>query len=95
MAITGASAALMLSELPFAGPIAAVKIGRIEGEFVVNPTISQLDQCDFQILVVSNGKEINMIECEANEVPASVVVDAKRPSKEMVFLQISNRRLKS
>lgn len=84
IAITGASAALMLSELPFAGPIAAVKIGRIEGEFVVNPTISQLDQCDFQILVVSNGGEINMIECEANEVQASVVVDAMRFAQEVL-----------
>lgn len=82
IAITGASTALMLSEIPFAGPIAAIKIGRINGEFVINPTITQLDECDFEILVVSNGREINMIECEANEVPSSVAVEAMRLAQE-------------
>lgn len=78
LAITGASAALMISEIPFVGPVAAVQIGRIGGEFIVNPTIAQLDQCDFKMLVVSNGREINMIECEAAEVSNDVVVQAIR-----------------
>ncbi|TKJ38993.1 polyribonucleotide nucleotidyltransferase [candidate division TA06 bacterium B3_TA06] len=83
IAITGASAALMLSELPFAGPIAAVRIGYKDGEFIVNPTIAQLDECDFNMLVVSNGSTINMAECEANEVPNETVVEAMRKGVEL------------
>ncbi|MEA3311334.1 MAG: polyribonucleotide nucleotidyltransferase [candidate division WOR-3 bacterium] len=83
IAITGASAALMLSELPFDGPIAAVRIGRKDGEFIVNPTIAQLDECDFNMLVVSNGSTINITECEANEVPNETVVEAMRKGVEL------------
>ncbi|MBD3285611.1 polyribonucleotide nucleotidyltransferase [candidate division WOR-3 bacterium] len=77
-AITGASTALVLSEMPFAGPIAAIRIGRAEGKFIINPTVTQLEGCDFDILVISNGTEINMIECEAREVSSQVVVEAMR-----------------
>ncbi len=83
IAINGASTALMLSELPFAGPIAAVRIGRKDGEFIINPTMSQLTECDFNILVVSNGEEINMVECEATEASNEVVVDAIRMALEL------------
>jgi polyribonucleotide nucleotidyltransferase len=83
IAINGASTALMLSELPFAGPIAAVRIGRKDGEFIINPTMSQLEECDFNILVVSNGEEINMVECEAAEASNEVVVDAIRMAMEL------------
>lgn len=84
IAITGASAALMISEIPFAGPIAAVHIARLNGELVVNPTLSQFDDCDFRMLVVSNGREINMLECEASEVSNDVVVQAMRLAQEAV-----------
>lgn len=92
VAITGASTALMLSELPFAGPIAAVRIGRKDGEFVINPTVSQLDGCDLNILLVSNGTEINMVECEAVEVSNETVIEAMRMAVEVVqpILKLQN-----
>lgn len=83
IAINGASTALMLSELPFAGPIAAVRIGRKAGEFIINPTMSELEECDFNILVVSNGTEINMVECEATEASNEAVVDAIRMAMDL------------
>jgi len=84
VAITGASAALVLSELPFAGPIAAVRIARKDGEFIVNPTIAQLEDCDFNILLVSNGTEINMVECESVEASNEVVIEAIRMAVDIV-----------
>ncbi|MCK4232438.1 polyribonucleotide nucleotidyltransferase, partial [candidate division WOR-3 bacterium] len=69
--------------LPFDGPIAAVRIGRKDGEFIVNPTIAQLDECDFNMLVVSNGSTINITECEANEVHNETVVEAMRKGIEL------------
>jgi len=84
MAITGASTALMLSELPFSDPIAAVRIGRRNGEFLINPVLSELDSCDFSILVVSNGRHINMVECEASEASNQTVVEAMRMGIEIV-----------
>lgn len=84
VAITGASAALILSEMPFAGPIAAVRIGRKDSEFIVNPTVPQLEECDFDILVVSNGTEINMIECEAQEADNDVVIEAMKIAVEEI-----------
>ena len=84
VAITGASAALTLSELPFDGPIAAVRIGRKDGEFIVNPTIAQLEACDLNILMVSNGTEINMLECEALEATNEIVLQAMRMAIEVV-----------
>lgn len=51
LAMIGASAALEISDIPFAGPIACVRVGRIDGEFVVNPTIPELENCDINIVV--------------------------------------------
>ena len=76
IAITAASAALCISEIPFAGPIASVQVGRHDGELLINPTISQLEDCDFKLLVVTNGDEINMIEFEGEEIPEDEVMAA-------------------
>jgi len=62
LAMIGASAALEISDVPFAGPIACVRVGRIDGEFVVNPTIPELENCDINIIVAGSRTGVVMVE---------------------------------
>jgi polyribonucleotide nucleotidyltransferase len=68
LSITGASAALCISDIPFAGPIGAVRIGRINGEFVVNPTHTQRQQSNLDLVYVGSAEEVVMIEGAADEI---------------------------
>src|SRR5712675_3059276 len=68
LSITGASAALCLSDIPFAGPIGAVRIARINGEFVVNPTHTQRQQSELDLVYVGSAEEVVMIEGAADEI---------------------------
>jgi polyribonucleotide nucleotidyltransferase len=68
LSITGASAALCISDIPFAGPIGAVRIGQIDGEFVVNPTHTQRQQSHLDLVYVGSSDEIVMIEGAADEI---------------------------
>ena len=68
-AINGASAALMVSDIPFAGPIGAVRVGRINGQFVINPTHAQRLDSDFNMIYVGTQNDVIMIEGEAKELP--------------------------
>jgi DNA polymerase III epsilon subunit family exonuclease len=71
-----ASAALTISEIPFLGPVAAVRIGRIGGEFVVNPTASQMDESELDLVVSGTRDAIMMVEAGARILPESVMADA-------------------
>jgi DNA polymerase III epsilon subunit family exonuclease len=71
-----ASCALTISAIPFLGPIGAVRIGRIDGEFVVNPTISDLDRSDIDLIVSGTRDAIMMVEAGASIVPEDVMADA-------------------
>ena len=64
----GASAALTISDIPFDGPIAQIRVGRVEGEFVVNPTANQLKEADLELVVAGTADSITMVEGEAREV---------------------------
>ncbi len=75
-AMIGASAALTISKIPFIGPTGACRVGRVNGEFVINPTHAQLEQGDMNILVGGRKEAINMIEVGAKELPESVIADA-------------------
>ena len=75
-AMNGASAALCVSDIPFAGPVGAVRIGRINGEFIVNPTQSQRLDSDLDLVYVGNKTEVVMIEGAANELPEAEFVKA-------------------
>ncbi len=75
-AMIGASIALCISDIPFDGPIAGVQIGRVDGEFVVNPTPEQLEAGDLDLIVAGTKDAINMVEAGANEVSEEVVLDA-------------------
>ena len=77
LCINGASAALMVSPLPFMGPVGAVRIGRIDGEFVVNPTLPSLEEESTLDLVVVGSKDaLTMIEAGADEVPEATMLEA-------------------
>ena len=77
LCINGASAALMLSPLPFFGPVGAVRIGRIDGEFVVNPTHEQnFEESALDLIVVGTKDGLTMIEAGASEVSEEILLDA-------------------
>jgi polyribonucleotide nucleotidyltransferase len=76
LAITGASAALTVSDIPFLGPIAGVRVGRIEGELIANPSIEQIAASDLNIIIAASEKAIVMVEGGAKDVPEGDVVEA-------------------
>ena len=72
----GASLALMISNIPWHGPLATVRVGQIDGEFILNPTRSQIDNCDLELIVSGNDETIVMVEGEANEQSEKTVVES-------------------
>ena len=72
----GASSALLISDIPWNGPIATVRVGMIGADFIFNPTRDQLGDCLFEMVVSGNKENIVMVEGEANEVKEEVIVDA-------------------
>ena len=76
IAITGASCALYLSDIPFNNPIAGVRIGLIEGKYVINPTYDERRESDLNLIVAGTEEAICMVECEANEVNETIMVEA-------------------
>lgn len=67
-AMFGASLALCISDIPFNGPIAGVHVGRVNGEFIANPTVAQQEQSDIDLTVAGTAKALNMVEAGAKEV---------------------------
>ncbi|MGA2025842.1 MAG: polyribonucleotide nucleotidyltransferase [Syntrophobacteraceae bacterium] len=76
VALTGASAALHVSSIPFGGPVAAVRVGRVNGEFIINPSASQLTQSDMNIVVAATREAVIMVEGGAEFVPEEDIADA-------------------
>ena len=76
LAMTGASCALLLSDIPWAGPYAGVRVGRINGQFVINPTFTERQTSDVDLVVACSRDAIVMVEGGLGEVSESVVVDA-------------------
>src|SRR5216110_2040081 len=76
LALNGASAALTISDIPFAGPIGAVRVGRIDGQFVANPTHHERAQSDLDLIYVGTENDVIMIEGSANELPEAEFVKA-------------------
>jgi polyribonucleotide nucleotidyltransferase len=74
-AMIGTSAALTLSDIPFDGPIAGVIVGRVDGEFVINPTVEQAEKSDMHLVVAGTKDAIVMVEAGAKEVPESVMLE--------------------
>src|SRR5690606_32790086 len=75
-AMIGTSAALSISDAPFNGPIGGVIVGRVDGEFVINPTVEQEERSDIHVVVAGTKDAIMMVEAEADEVPEEVILEA-------------------
>ena len=91
LAINGASAALTVSDIPFAGPIGAVRVGRVNGQFVANPTHVEREQSDLDLVYVGTENDVIMIEGAANELPEAEFVKslefAHEHAREMIRIQ--------
>jgi polyribonucleotide nucleotidyltransferase len=91
LAMLGASAALEISDIPFKGPIAGVRVARVNGEFIVNPTLSQMRESDLEIMVAGSEKSIVMVEGASQEISEADFVAAMEFAhnwiKELVALQ--------
>jgi polyribonucleotide nucleotidyltransferase len=72
----GASAALSISDIPFLGPIASVRVGRVNGQFVINPTFKELEESDMEIIVAGTKSSITMVEGEAREISEEEMLTA-------------------
>ena len=81
----GASAALLVSNIPWNGPIATVRVGMIGKDFIFNPTREQLSDCLFEMVVSGNKENIVMVEGEANEVKEEVIVDALKFAHDQIL----------
>lgn len=76
LAMTGASAALIISEIPFHQAVGGVRVGRVQGQFVINPTTSQRKESDLDLLIAGTHEAIVMVECGAQEVNEADMVQA-------------------
>ncbi|BBU39772.1 MAG: polyribonucleotide nucleotidyltransferase [Bacillaceae bacterium] len=75
-AMFGSSLALSISDIPFEGPIAGVMVGRLDDQFIINPTVEQLEKSDIHLIVAGTKDAINMVEAGANEVPEETILEA-------------------
>ncbi|MEX0593272.1 MAG: polyribonucleotide nucleotidyltransferase [Balneolaceae bacterium] len=80
----GASAALHISDVPFAGPMAEVRVGRVNGEYVVNPTIDELAESDMDIIIGGTADSVLMIEGEMNELTEKEMLDGIRAGHQSI-----------
>ena len=76
LAINAASAAIIISDIPWGGPVAAVRVGRVNGEFVINPTFAEIEAGDLDLRIAGTRDAILMVECGANEIPEDGMVAA-------------------
>ncbi len=76
LAAVGASTALGISDIPFEGPIASVRVGKLDGQLIVNPTISDIDKCSIEFIVAGSEDSIVMVEGEAKEISEEEMLEA-------------------
>ncbi len=76
IAVNAASAALMISDIPWDGPVGAVRVGRVDGQFIINPTYPELEKSDLDLRIAGTRDAILMVECGANEVDEATMVAA-------------------
>jgi polyribonucleotide nucleotidyltransferase len=82
LAVIGASAALTISNIPFMGPVGAVRVGYIDGQLVFNPTISQMEESSLDLRLAGTADAVMMVEAGANEVPEELIVEAIKAGHE-------------
>jgi polyribonucleotide nucleotidyltransferase len=80
----GASAALLISDVPFDGPIAEVRVGRVDGKHVINPTLAQLEKSDMDLVVAGTAESVVMVEGEAKETSEAEFLEAMKVAHEAI-----------
>ncbi len=75
-AMIGASCALCVSDIPFNGPIAGVRVGRVDGKFVINPTVEQREHSDLNLTIAGSAEAVMMVEAGASELPEDVILES-------------------
>ncbi|MEI7811587.1 MAG: polyribonucleotide nucleotidyltransferase [Ignavibacteria bacterium] len=97
LAAIGASAALTISDIPFLEPVGEVRVGRIEGKYIINPTHQQIAQSDMEIIVAGTESSIMMVEGEANEISEADLLEALKAAheeiKKLIALQLELRQM--
>lgn len=83
-AMIGSSLSLSISDIPFEGPIAGVVVGRVDGKFIINPTVEELEKSDIDLTVAGTKDAINMVEAGAKEVPEEDMLEAIMFGHEMI-----------
>ena len=76
LAINAASAAVMISDIPWNGPVGAVRVGRVDGEFIINPTFAEIEKSDLDLRIAGTRDAILMVEAGSDEIPEDVMVAA-------------------
>jgi len=96
LGMVGASAALCISDIPFEGPIASVRVGRISGEYVLNPTFQQLETSDMNIVVAASEEAIAMVEGESAEISEDEMISALEFGHEAIkkIIKLQNELIK-
>ena len=89
LVVLAASTAISLTDIPFDGPISAVRMGRVNGEYIVNPSITQMEESDMDIIVAGTAKDINMVEGEMKEISEADMIEALKIGHEAVKKQIA------
>ncbi|HVU09142.1 MAG TPA: polyribonucleotide nucleotidyltransferase [Verrucomicrobiae bacterium] len=92
LSIIGASASLMVSDIPWAGPLGAVRVGRVNGKFIANPTHSEARESDLDLVYVGNEKDVVMYEGSAKEIPEADFVAALKFAQEAIQPQIQAQK---
>jgi polyribonucleotide nucleotidyltransferase len=92
LSINGASAALCVSDIPFAGPVGAVRIGRVDGNFVINPTHDERASSDLDLVYVGDGEKVIMIEGAADELPEADFLAALDFARDAVRVLVEAQR---
>ena len=91
LAIIGASAALSISDIPFGGPIAAARVAKVDGKFIIDPTMAEMQESDMDLIVAGTSEKILMIECGSDEVPDKDIIEgiktAHKKIKDIIRLQ--------
>ena len=88
-ALLGSSLALCISDIPFDGPVAGVVVGRVDGKFIVNPTVEELEQSDINLSVAGTKDAINMVESGSKEVSESDMIEALMVGHEAIKKLVS------
>ncbi len=88
LAALAASAALVVSDIPFNGPISEARVARLNGEFIINPTISEMEECDIELMVAASMDNIMMVEGEMKEVSEKEMLDAMIFAHDAIKIQV-------